>query len=128
MRYETLKALADLDVELTGKSYRDCANNAQQYKDRDVFYLMSNLYYLSDGGYSRLRIAEDFTAHLAMGARAEIQFNWEYADRAIQAVNDELAEESPERDEMERNAMIDTINDLEKQVQDLQQRLKEASN
>lgn len=92
MQRATREAFVNLDKELTGKPLEQCQQNAcQQLARQDVFDLMSNLYYLSDGGYSRIRIAEDFTAHLAQGARAEIEFNWLYADREIKALNEALA-------------------------------------
>ena len=92
MRQATVDALIALDKQLTEKSQKVCEHTARS-QSRDVYDLMSNLYYLSDGGYSRLRIADDFTVHLAQGARAEVQFNWEYAEREIKAVNDALFEE-----------------------------------
>lgn len=93
MNAETRKAFAELDCQLTGKLMRDCERMSQQQAHQDIYALQSNLYYLSDGGYSRLRIAEDFTVHLAMGARAEVEFNWLYADRAIKTLNEALKTE-----------------------------------
>jgi hypothetical protein len=93
MNEATLKAFINLDAELTGKPLAQCENNARHQGQQDVFDLMANLYYLSDSGYSRIRIAEDYTAHLAQGARAEIEFNWLYADRAVERLNEALMAE-----------------------------------
>ena len=93
MDTQTQDAFVALDHELTGKSIRDCQHTARGQLQQDIYELQSNLYYLSDSGYSRLRIGEDFTVHLAMGARAEVQLNWEYADRAINALNRALRTE-----------------------------------
>lgn len=94
MNTETQKAFAALDHELTGKPMRECETMARNQSRQDVWELQSNTYYLGDGGYTRLRIAEDFTVHLAMGARAEIEFNWLYADREIKTLNEALKMEA----------------------------------
>jgi hypothetical protein len=90
MRDETLERLARLDAELTGHALAECRRNSRHYSHYDIFDLASNLYYLSDGGYSRLRITDDYKIALAMGARAEIEFNWLYAEKKIAAVQEML--------------------------------------
>lgn len=96
MQRETREAFVNLDMELTGKPLAWCQQNACNQGRQDVYDLQTNLYYLSDSGYSRLRIAEDFTAHLAQGARAEVEFNWLYAEREIKALNAALAIDAQE--------------------------------
>lgn len=94
MNQTTREAFVNLDMELTGKPLAQCQHNACNQGRQDIFDLMTNLYYLSDGGYSRIRIADDYTVHLAQGARAEIEFNWQYAERRIKALNEALRMES----------------------------------
>jgi len=93
VKLDTQHAFVNLDHALTEKPLRECGHTCHNQSSLDVYALMTNLYYLSDGGYSRLRIAEDATVRLAQGARAEVQFNWEYAEREIAAVNKALAAE-----------------------------------
>lgn len=94
MNQQTREAFINLDKELTGKPLAQCRQNAYQQEQYDIFDLITNLYYLSDSGYSRIRISEDFTAHLAQGARAEVEFNWLYAERAIKTLNEALKTEA----------------------------------
>lgn len=95
MNAETIKAFVKLDMALTEKDQKTCEHTARNQSRLDIYELISSLYYLSDGGYSRIRISMDkLTAHLASEARAEVQFNWEYAGPEIEALNQALTLEA----------------------------------
>lgn len=80
-------ALIALDVELTGKSRKECEHTARHQKFSDDDFLGGELYYLSDSGLSRVAFDESGELFLCADAQAAVRFNWEYADRAIGAVN-----------------------------------------
>lgn len=109
MLQATREAFVSLDMELTGKPLRQCQQNAYHQRKQDIYDLQSNLYYLSDSGYSRIRIADDFTAHLAQGARAEVEFNWQYADHAIKSLNDALTQEACSN--CDDDGLVDSVSD-----------------
>jgi hypothetical protein len=82
--------LALLDLALTGRPWGDVLHTARNQKfdlDKDT------LYYLSDGGYSRLVVAvgegkQLMRIALASGARQEVFAQWGHCRRLVEDVRD----------------------------------------
>lgn len=72
-----VKAVSDLDAALTGKP-ADAARNAAQQRGRfgDPQALMSDAYYLADGGFSRLVFLEEGEIRLSGVSRPEVVARW----------------------------------------------------
>lgn len=78
--------IAQLDSLLTGKSVRECLRNltSSAQDETSVLWWLENLYYLSDGGYSRIAMAKDDTCRLflCMGCLSRPAINWDKDESA----------------------------------------------
>ena len=86
--------ITTLDCALTGKSYKQCLETFQNSACRKPDRLIAGeLYYLSDGGYSRI-FFHDFTLeiYLASESRDEVKVAWERCSELIADLNRFLQE------------------------------------
>ena len=84
-----LKKFAYLDQLLTNSEPRTAEQQAYQYKDKfdfsnedNVFEVLFNnfIYYLSDGGYSRIVINDDGTLRLTYNSTDRVKSKWDDPD------------------------------------------------
>jgi hypothetical protein len=88
------KLITTLDCALTGKTYKKCLETFQNSVCRKPDQLIDGeLYYLSDGGYSRI-FFHDFTLeiYLASESRDEVKVAWERCSELIADLNRFLQE------------------------------------
>lgn len=101
---DLIEAVISLDMILTGKTRSECLHTSKSLVPFGVEeFATGELYYLSDGGYSRINIVVDSKTfrerlQLCIGARAEVAEQW----------NTPLAMEAREKVE---NVVIDFIDD-----------------
>lgn len=94
---EFARLIVSLDMLLTGHSEKDCRHTFSR-KDGDwssaAFWMWDrpDIYYLSDGGYSRLATSlENYCIFLCMGATQSVQDRWHDPDvRLIRGRIDQL--------------------------------------
>ena len=101
LRIEIFKdKITYLDCALTQKKYSQCLhtyrNAPEKMKDPLNWILSSDIYYLSDGGYSRISTTwngEDFDSvniHLSSESRKETKESWERCKELISDVEDSI--------------------------------------
>ena len=90
--------LARIDQILTGKDWETVARKAAQFP-YDIEKLITDIYYLSDGGYSRLYWRDNFEddeykGRLVLGSESldETWDNWEKAKPLVTEVEREVNE------------------------------------
>ncbi len=79
--------LIQLDMALTCRNRQECEHTASN-QSFDVFDLISNSYYLSDGGYSRICFSfdddsDDAGIFLSSVSREEVATRWRYVSQML---------------------------------------------
>lgn len=79
-----------LDCALTGKPYKDAAHAAKNQRGR---FPLNDVYYLSDGGYSRICFdPETGKIFLTHNSRDEVREAWEKCEEIRKALEENCAE------------------------------------
>ena len=111
-----LRKMALLDQELTGKNWHMVTQQAWHYKDKfkDPEYVWSfangfgDVYYLSDGGYSRVGVSDDtYELFLTYNSLDKPRENWDKTESLrreieadLKALSDKYEEEDSEKREL----------------------------
>lgn len=82
---ELQQALIELDMALTGKPRSVCLHTARSQRVTAESWL-GDVYYLSDGGYSRVGVNYEFKIHLTCDSLPATQSRWLQAQDAVARV------------------------------------------
>lgn len=105
-----LARLFRIDALLTGKSWEDLCHTAAQYKDVTLYdFIMDRMYYLSDGGYSRLYWADEENGYLCLASesRDEVKEAWDKFPTLIKDLNKFVCEKVKDKENLEK-----TLNEI----------------
>lgn len=90
-----LDKLAYLDSFVTGKPWANVCHTARNFSQSHTFedFALGELYYLSDGGYSRINICdiEPIKLQLCAGAREEVREKWALCKELIADIEEAVA-------------------------------------
>jgi len=88
------KTITELDSKLTGKSMEVCEKTFKDSGANTVEELVwGRLYYLSDGGYSRLFFYDESHTCLSSESREEVKKAWENCQREVKALDKFILEQ-----------------------------------
>jgi len=82
------KLITELDAKLTGKPMEVCEKTFKDSGANTIEDLVwGRLYYLSDGGYSRLFFYDESCTRLTASSREEVKEAWKYCQEEVKALD-----------------------------------------